>query len=116
MADRNLYAFGVSKSVRDNEVAQLSDREQDDFIKEVAGALVTDLREFVGDARPRSDFTFNVVGPHFDPLQGPIHVHHLSALFDVDELPNTCKAYQTWTSEDGRPRETIIIQENKTDD
>lgn len=85
---------GVSKAVRESEVYMLSDREQDEFIREVALALTEDLRKFTGDAMPLSEAAFQVSGPHPDPLQGLIHVHTLAAQYDLDALPRDSDAYR----------------------
>lgn len=90
-----LIDVGVSMSVKDSDVAGLSDALQDQFIAEVAENLTRQLRKMVLDTRPRSDFRFWVTGPHNDPLQGMIHVHHLVAKFDLDQLPTESDAYRT---------------------
>lgn len=105
----------MSASIQETEVNHLTDAEQDELIARVAKKLVDDLQKFVGGARPRSEFKFWVTGPHEDPIQGRIHVHHLAAKFDLDELPNTCGAYRTHVMDQPgvqvvqRERETITV-------
>lgn len=74
-------------AVKDDEVYRLTDQEQDWFIRDLGEKMTQDMRERVKDARPLNDaVSYWVTGPHSDPLQGIIHVHHLSAWFDVDTM------------------------------
>lgn len=75
------------KSVKEYDVARLTDREQDDFIKDVGDTMLREMRERVKDCPPLQEaVTFWVTGPHSDPLQGIIHVHNISAWFDLDAM------------------------------
>lgn len=90
--------LGVSIAVKDADVADLTDGEQDVFIREVATKMAPMLREYVKDTPPLSgtDLVFDVTGPHDDPLQGHIHVHTLSGWFDIDAIPTDAPAYLVW--------------------
>lgn len=74
-------------AVKDDDTYRLTDREQDQFIHEVAQKMQREMRERVKDARPISDIGFTVTGPHSDPIQGNIHVHTIHAWFDLDQMP-----------------------------
>lgn len=86
--------IGVSKAVKEADVYLLSDNDQDLFIRQVGDALTQDLRKFTADAMPLSEHVFQVTGPHQDPLQGLIHVHTLTAQYDLDALPADSDAYR----------------------
>lgn len=86
--------IGVSKSVKDSDVAGLTDDAQDQYIAQVLKACASDLHRLVGGALPLSDFAASVTGPHDDPIQGMIHVHTVAAQFDLDQLPPECDAYR----------------------
>lgn len=74
-------------AVKDDDVYRLTDAEQDWFIKDLGDKMVADMRERVKDARPINDaVSYWVTGPHSDPLQGIIHVHNISAWFDLDTM------------------------------
>lgn len=106
----NLQTVGVSCTIKESDTNHATPAEQDRYIAEVAQRLVGDLRRFVADARPRSEFKFWVTGPHDDPLQGLIHVHHLAAAFDMDTLPTDCDAYRVHTTTaPGDPNAAPII-------
>ena len=83
----NRVQYVSQKSVKDFDVADLSDREQDEFIKEVAQAMSREFRERTKDTPPLGDATFWVTGPHNDPIQGLIHVHNLAVWVDLDRMP-----------------------------
>lgn len=85
---------GVMSSMKDSDVANLTDDDQDRLIAEEARRLEGLLARFVGYARPVSEAVFQVRGPFSDPLQGTIHVHVLAARFDLDELPRDSDAYR----------------------
>lgn len=89
----DIRLVGVSSTIKLDDVQDMaSDRDQDDFIKEVAADLEKKLRDMVADARPVSPLAFQVTGPHTDPIQGVIWVHTLTGQFDLDLLPPTCEA------------------------
>lgn len=76
------------KSVKDDDVYRLTDAEQDHFIREVNDAMVQEMRQRTKDARPEGGtFSLWVTGPHNDPIQGVVHVHHIAAWYDLDTLP-----------------------------
>ena len=75
-------------AVKDDDVYRLTEKEQDWFIQDLGSKMETDMRDRVLDARPLQDaISYWVTGPHSDPLQGLIHVHHISAWFDLDTMP-----------------------------
>jgi hypothetical protein len=45
-----------------------------------------DMRERTKDAMPLSEVGFYVTGPHQDPLLGRVHVHTMTAWFDLDRM------------------------------
>lgn len=74
-------------AVKDDDVYRLTDAEQDWFIKDLGEKMLADMRERVKDARPLQDaVSYWVTGPHSDPIQGMIHVHNISAWFDLDTM------------------------------
>lgn len=74
-------------AVKDDDVYRLTDAEQDWFIKDLGDKMIQDMRERVKDSRPLQDaVSYWVTGPHADPLQGNIHVHHIAAWFDLDTM------------------------------
>jgi len=81
------------KAVKEFDVRNLSDREQDDFIKRVAEGMAQDMRERVKDAPPKSDVSFTVEGPFQDPIQGLVHVHTMACWFDLDEMARDAPFY-----------------------
>lgn len=87
---------GISKAIKETEVAHLTDAEQDDTIKRVADMMEGELRTFVAGARPDRDrpLMFVVRGPFNDPIQGTIHVHTMAGWFDLDDLPRDSDAYR----------------------
>ena len=97
----NLQEIGVSKAVREDEVAHLPDATQDGWIATILAACATDLEDFVGHARPREEIKWSVTGPHDDPIQGKIFVHKVSAMFDLDDLPSSAPAYRVYVHGDG---------------
>lgn len=76
------------KSVKEFDVRDLTDAEQDQFIREVAESMAREFRERTKDTPPLGDAAFWVTGPHHDPIQGIIHVHHLAVWVDLDRVPN----------------------------
>lgn len=74
------------KVVREDDVYRLTDAEQDQFIAEVAKGMAREMEERTKGARPIGDVAFTVVGPHNDPIQGLIHVHTISAWYDLDKV------------------------------
>lgn len=95
--------MGVSSSVRDWEVARMTDAAQDDMIRRESARLEAELQAFVGGARPKGDLIFTVRGPHSDPIQGNIHIHTMAGHFDTDDLPAQCPAYLVYVApEEGR--------------
>ena len=83
----NRRQYVSQKAVKDFDVARLTDREQDQFIREVNESMVADMRERTKDARPEGGtFSLWVTGPHTDPLQGIVHVHHIAAWYDLDTM------------------------------
>lgn len=74
------------KVVREDDVYRLSDSEQDHFIAEVAKGMAKEMEERTKQARPIGDVAFTVTGPHDDPIQGLIHVHTISAWYDLDKV------------------------------
>lgn len=74
------------KSVKDFDVRDLSDADQDRFIREVAESMARDFRTRTKDAPPLGDAAFWVTGPHHDPIQGTIHVHHMAVWVDLDKM------------------------------
>lgn len=83
----NRVQYVSQKSVKDFDVRDLNDREQDEFIKEVAESMARDFRERTKDTPPLGDAAFWVTGPHNDPIQGIIHVHNLAVWVDLDRVP-----------------------------
>ena len=84
----NRRQYVSQKAVKDDDVYRLTDREQDQFIQEVGESMVREMRERTKDAQPEGGtFSLWVTGPHSDPLQGTIHVHHLAARDDLDTMP-----------------------------
>lgn len=83
----NRVQYVSQKSVKDFDVRDLNDREQDEFIKEVAQSMARDFRERTKDTPPLGDAQFWVTGPHHDPIQGIIHVHNLAMWVDLDRVP-----------------------------
>lgn len=86
--------IGVTKAVKDFEVAGLTDAEQDEYIGHVLKGCAADLEIFTRGARPLSEFVASVTGPHDDPIQGTIHVHTVAAKFDLDTLDPDSDAYR----------------------
>lgn len=83
----NRVQYVSQKSVKDFDVNDLSPREQDDFIHEVSALMVREMRQRTKDAEPLGGtFSVWVTGPHHDPLQGTVHVHHIAAWFDLDAM------------------------------
>lgn len=83
----NRVQYVSQKAVKDFDIRDLSDREQDEFIKEVAESMARDFRERTKDTPPLGDAAFWVTGPHRDPIQGIIHVHNLAVWVDLDRMP-----------------------------
>lgn len=84
----NRRQYVSQKAVKDDDVYRLTDREQDEFIREVNAAMVREMRERTKDAQPEGGtFSVWVTGPHSDPLQGNVHVHHIAAWYDLDKMP-----------------------------
>lgn len=84
----NRVQYVSQKAVKDDDVYRLSDHDQDEFITEVNAAMVREMRMATKDAKPEGGtFSLWVTGPHSDPLQGTIHVHHIAAWFDLDAMP-----------------------------
>lgn len=86
--------IGVSSMIRNDQIADLSDGEQDELIKREALRLEGELREFVGLAHPRGELIFQVQGPYEDPLQGRVWTHTMAGHFALDDLPEKCGAYR----------------------
>lgn len=61
--------------------------------------LLEKLREHVGGARPQTEPTLNVDGPHADPIQGPIYVLTVAGWFFPGTLPVDCPAYRARSEE-----------------
>lgn len=74
------------KVIQEHEINDLSPAQQDEFIKEVAQAMGRDMRERTKDAFPLTEVGFYVTGPHQDPLLGRVHVHTMTAWFDLDRM------------------------------
>ena len=84
----NRQQYVSQKAVKDDDVYRLTDREQDDFIRDVNASMVREMRERTKDAKPEGGtFSLWVTGPHSDPLLGAVHVHHIAAWFDLDTMP-----------------------------
>lgn len=94
----NKQYLGVSMAVKDSDVANLTDAEQDQFIREVAQGLEGMLKDYVKGTQPLrgTDLVFDLQGPFNDPLQGHIHVHTLAGWFDMDAIPTDAQAYIVW--------------------
>jgi hypothetical protein len=83
----NRRQYVSQKAVKDDDVYRLSDSDQDRLIQEVNESMVRDMRERTKDAQPEGGtFSLWVTGPHQDPLQGTIHVHHIAAWYDLDKM------------------------------
>lgn len=83
----NRRQYVSQKAVKDDDVYRLTDAEQDAFIREVNESMVREMRERTKDARPEGGtFSLWVTGPHADPLQGNVHVHHIAAWYDLDTM------------------------------
>lgn len=98
---------GVSKAVKVADLVQMSEADRQVFQHRLADAATSDLREFVGGARPLGQFTF-MADRAQDPLQGDIVVFTVCAPFDMDTLPLGCAArltdqYQRSTGEQISP-------------
>lgn len=74
------------KVIQEHEINDLSPAEQDEFIKEVAQDMGRDMRQRTKDAFPLSEVGFQVTGPHSDPIMGRVHVHMMTAWFDLDTM------------------------------
>lgn len=74
------------KVIQEHEINDLSPAEQDEFIKEVAQDMGRDMRARTKDAFPLTEVGFYVTGPHLDPLMGRVHVHTMTAWFDLDRM------------------------------
>lgn len=95
--------IGVTSAIKMADVRDMGgDAAQDMFIREAAKDLEQKLHRFVGGARPRGEFVFQVTGPHDDPIQGLIYVHTLAAPFDLDRLPTDCDAYRVHVTQGGQ--------------
>ena len=84
----NRVQYVSQKAVKEFDVRNLSDREQDEFIKEVAQSMARDFRERTKDTPALGDAKFWVTGPHNDPIQGLVHVHNLAVWVDLDAMPH----------------------------
>lgn len=96
------------KSVRESDVYALSDRDQDEFIKEVAQGMGREMRERTKDAIPLSEVVFQVTGPHNDPIQGLIHVHTMACWFDLDKMARDAPFYLEATAQEASTGENLI--------
>lgn len=106
----NKQFLGVSIAVKDADIKDLTDPQQDEFIREVAKGLETMLKDYVKGLQPvrGTDLVFDLQGPFSDPLQGHIHVHTLSGWFDMDAMAHDAQARYVYlhgvTPEDGGPQ------------
>lgn len=103
--------MGVSKSVRHDQIRDLSDAEQDDLIREIGNLLEVELREFVKGAPHVGDLVYEVQGPYDDPLQGKVYVHTMAGNFDLDRLDHSSQAYITHVTnpDDSQPALDIRV-------
>jgi hypothetical protein len=90
-----VQSIGVTTAVRASEYAAMGRDEAKSWTKDAFRYLEVELRAYTGDATPVGAPTFQIDGPHDDPLQGMIMVMSVAAPYDVDTLPVTCKAYET---------------------
>lgn len=114
----DIRLVGVSSRIALHDVQDMGGpAAQDVFIAECAKDLSEKLREYVADAQPRSDFSFQVTGPHPDSIQGAVYVHTFSCHFDMDamnENAGALRAYRDGATEPTLGSSPIVIQGHRS--
>lgn len=87
-------AMGVSVAIPHEKTQGWGQRDWQDAIAEYQPQMLEALRRHVGGAKPATEPSLHVDGPHSDPLQGLIYVMTASAWFSPASLPVGCTAYQ----------------------
>ena len=89
-----IQSCGVTVALPGKDFSALDREGKATVLRDAYAMLEQRVREHVGHVKPKGQPTFQVDGPHDDPLQGPIYVVSLAVPVETDDLPPTCTAYE----------------------